>query len=161
MDLQRHLGHLWNQPADRETIGADGQVLVRQHVFQFQAVHDREGPLQQGLRYFESDEIVVLLRRIAVFRHLRHVEPELGFQMRGLVLGIADGLAKPRAQLRILDGHRLVDRRVAGDVRRVVRQSAQGEGVLVNILTLAQQLEHEVAAADVVHQIAELRAAEG
>ena len=49
MDLQRHLGHLRNQPADRETVGADGQVFVCQHVFQFQSIHHREGPLQQGL----------------------------------------------------------------------------------------------------------------
>src|SRR6185369_17810765 len=54
-----------------------------------------------------------------------------------------------------------VDRGMAGDVRGIMRQRAQGEGVLVNILTLAQQFQHEVAAANVMHQIAELYAAEG
>ena len=118
MGLQRDLGHLRNQPADRETIRADGQILVGKHVFQFHSVDHGKDPLQQGLGHLESDEIVVLLRRVTILRHLRHVEPELSFQMCGLVLGIADRLAKLRAQLRILDGDRLVDRRVAGDVRR-------------------------------------------
>ena len=108
----------------------------------------------------ESDEIVVLLRGITILRHLHRVEPELGFQVRGLVLGIADGLAKLRPQLRILDRDRLVDRRVAGDVGRIVRQGAQREGVLVGILALAQQFTNKVAAADVVHQVAEFPAAE-
>ena len=58
--------------------------------------------------------------------------------MRRLVLRIADGLAKLRAQLGILDSDRLVDRGVPGDIRRVVRQGAQGEGVFVDVLALEQ-----------------------
>ena len=54
----------------------------------------------------------------------------------------------------------LVDRRVAGDIRRIVRQGAQREGVLVDILAFEQQLANKVSAADVMHQVAEFPAAE-
>ena len=64
-------------------------------------------------------------------------------------------------QLGILDGDRLIDGGMSGDIGRVVRESAKGEGVFVDILAFEQQLAHEVAAADVVHQAAEFRAAEG
>src|SRR5581483_5935066 len=46
------------------------------------------------------------------------------------------------------------------DIRRIVRQRAQSEGVLVGILGLEQQLANEVAATDVMHQVAEFPAAE-
>ena len=58
------------------------------------------------------------------------------------------------------DGDGLVDRRVAGDIRRIVRQGSQREGVLVDILAFEQQLANKVSAADVVHQVAEFSAAE-
>src|ERR1019366_5225619 len=74
--------------------------------------------------------------------------------------GIPDRLAKLRAQFRILDRYRLVDRRVARDIRRIVRQCSQRECVLVDILAFEQQLANEVSAADVVHQVAKFRAAE-
>ncbi len=58
------------------------------------------------------------------------------------------------------NGDRLIDGRVTGDVRRIVRQGAQCEGVLVDILAFEQQLADEVSAADVMHQVAEFPAAE-
>jgi hypothetical protein len=136
--LQCDLGHLWNQPADRVTIRADRQILVSEHVFQLHPVPDGKDPLQQGLRHLEPDEVVVVLRRITILRNLYHVESELRFQMGCLVLRITDRLAKLRSQLGILDGDCLVDCRVAGDVRRVVRQGAQREGVLLDILAFEQ-----------------------
>src|SRR5205807_57991 len=53
-----------------------------------------------------------------------------------------------------------IDGRMPRDVRRIVGESAQREGVLVHIPAFEQKLAHEVAAAYVVHQITELRAAE-
>ena len=49
MGLQRDLGHLRNQPADRETIRAHRQILVSKHIFQLHSVDHGEDPLQQGL----------------------------------------------------------------------------------------------------------------
>ena len=49
MGLQRDLGHLRDQPADGETIGADGEVLMGKHIFQLQSVDHGEDSLEQGL----------------------------------------------------------------------------------------------------------------
>ena len=77
---ERDLGHLRNQPADGKTIRTHREVLVGEHVFQFDSVHDGEDPLQQWFGHLESNEIVVLLRRITIFCDLHGVEPEFGFQ---------------------------------------------------------------------------------
>src|SRR6202158_2569680 len=132
-----------------------------QYVFQLQSVHNGESPLQQRLGHLESDEIVILLRRITILRHLHHIESELRLQMRGAILRVPHGITVLRPQLGILDGNSLVDGRMAGDIRSIVRERTQGEGVLVRILALQYQLSNEVTAADVVHQIAEFHAAKG
>jgi len=80
--------------------------------------------------------------------------------MRGVVFRVFDGIAVLRPKLGILNSNGLIDCRMSGDVRSIVRKRAQREGVLVGILTLQQELSHKVTAANVVHQIAEFHAAE-
>jgi hypothetical protein len=133
---------------------------VGQHVFQLHSIHDGEDPFQQGFGHLKADEIVVLLRSVPILRDLDSVEAEFCFQVSRLVLGIADGLAIFRAEFGILDGDCLINRGVAGDIRCIVRQGAKRKGVLVNILTLEQQLANEVSAANVVHEVAEFLTAE-
>jgi len=86
-----------------------------------------ESPLQQRLGHLEPDEIVILLRRVAILGHLHRVEPEFRLQMRGVVLRVPNGIAEFGPQLRILDGNGLVDGRMAGDVRGIVRKRDQRE----------------------------------
>lgn len=138
MRLERHLGHFWDQTADREPIGPYGKILVRQHIFQLQAVHDWKNSIEQWLGHLKPNEIVALLRCITIFRDLHHVELELGFQMRGLVLRIFDGVTELRTQFRILDCDGLVDSRAAGNIGRIMCESAQREGILVGVLALDQ-----------------------
>ncbi len=78
--------------------------------------------------------------------------------MRRLILRVPDGLTKLGPQLRILNRYRMVHRRVAGNIRGIVRQRTQGEGVLIGVLAVLQHLEDEVSTADVVHQIAKFHA---
>ena len=160
MHLERHLGHLWNHPAGKETIGSNRQVFVRQHVLQLQPVNHQEDPFQQWFRDLETYEVVVLLRRIAILCDLQGVESELRLQMRRGVLGIANGVAIFRAQLRIMERDRLVDRRVAIDVRDIVRERAQRKGIFVGILAFSHQLQNKVPGADVMGQVAEVLVAE-
>ncbi len=108
----------------------------------------------------ESNEIVVLLRRITILRDLHRIEAELCFQVCRPVLGIPNRLAIFRPQLRVLDRDGRVDCRVASDIRCIMRQCAQREGVLVDILTFEHQFTNEVSAANVMHQVAELFTAE-
>src|ERR1700720_3169109 len=49
---------------------------------------------------------------------------------------------------------------MAVDIRDVVCESADCKGVFVGILALEQQFANEISAANVVHQVAEFRAAE-
>ncbi len=104
---------------------------------------------------------MILLRRVTLLGHLCHVEAEFCANMGGLVLRVQNNRTKLRAKLRISNCNCLVHRRVPCDVRCVVRQCAQRKGVLVGILTLFDEFEHEVAAAHIVHQVAELLIAEG
>src|SRR6266568_125474 len=103
---------------------------------------------------------MILLRRVALLGDLRHVEAELGSYVRRLVLRIEYGRAELHAQLRIYDSDGLVDRRVAGYVGSVMRQRAKRECIFVDIVALAQEFEDEIAAANVMDQIAEFFAAE-
>ncbi len=81
--------------------------------------------------------------------------------MRGVVVFILDGISEFGAKLGILNGNRGVDDGMAGDIRGVVSERAEGERVFIRILALREKLADEVAAANVVNQIAEFDAAEG
>src|SRR5208337_640319 len=156
---QGDLSHLWNHAADGIAIGTDSEIFMCQDLFQLQAIDDGECALEKWLGNLESDEIVILLRRITVFGDLHHVEAELRFEMGGMVFCIPDGLSILGAQLWVLEGNGLIDGGMAGYIRGIVRERAEGEGVLISILALRQQLADEIAATNVVDQITELHAA--
>src|SRR5580698_3269848 len=80
--------------------------------------------------------------------------------MRALVLRITDRVAKFSAQLWILDRYGLVDCGMTGVISRIVRESAERKGVLVDILAFAQHFADEISAAYVVNKIAEILTAE-
>jgi hypothetical protein len=50
---------------------------------------------------------------------------------------------------------------MAGDIRGIVRERTEREGIFIGILTLQQQLSNEVAAANAVHQITEFHTPKG
>ena len=91
------------------------------HIFQLQSVHKREDPLPQRFGDLESNEVVILLRGVPVFRDLYRVKSKLCFQMGGLVLRIAYRFAKLRSQFGILNRDRLIHRGVTSNVRCVMR----------------------------------------
>ena len=160
MHLERDLGHLRNQTTNGKAIRTNRQILMREHVFQLQSVDNRKYPIEQRLRDFETYEVVILFRRITILCHLQCIESKLGLQMRGRVVGIAYGSAIFGSQFWIVDGNSLIDGWVAVDVGRIVRQRAQGKGILVRVLAFAHQLDNEVPAAHIMHQVAEVLVAE-
>jgi hypothetical protein len=86
----------------------------------------------------EPDEIVITRRSIVALRHLRHIETEFGLQMCRRVVRVSDLIAILGAQLRIFHGYRAIDGdRMAVIIRGVVRQSAQCEGQLIQVLSAA------------------------
>ena len=53
----------------------------------------------------------------------------------------------------------MVDSGMAGNIRSIMGQGAEGKGVLVGIAALRQQFTNEIPGANVMHQIAEFDAA--
>src|ERR1700731_440956 len=160
MSLQSHLCHFGNQAADSPTIRTNCEIFVTDHIFHLQSISDRKGSFHHRFRHFEPDEIMVLLRRVAILCHLRHVKPEFGFQVSCLILGIQDKLAKLLPQLWILDRHRLIDGRMSSDIGGIVGECPESEGILVYIVTLPEKLDNEISGTNVVRKIAKFLAAE-
>jgi len=89
-----------------------------------------ESALEKRLGDLESDEIVILLRRITVLRYLHHVESELRLEVRGMIFRILDGMPYFARSLDI--GGRRNSLRLDGRrCRKHSAQERQGEGVLV------------------------------
>ena len=68
--FESDLSHLRNDTAYSETIGTNCQILVLEHVFQFQTIYNRKDPLQQRHRDLEADKIVILAWRITILGDL-------------------------------------------------------------------------------------------
>ena len=81
--------------------------------------------------------------------------------MRKGIVRIRDPLSEFQAELRVQHRHRYVHgHAMAVIVARVVRQRSQRKCILVDVLRLSNQVQNEVAAADVMRQIAVELAAE-
>src|ERR1043166_9906987 len=109
MSTQRDFGHLRDHAADRKSVRTYREILMSKNVFHLQAVNDRKGPFHQRCRHLKADEVVILLRGVAILGHLHHVESKLRLQMSGVVLCVSNGTTVLCAQLRTLDGDTLVD----------------------------------------------------
>ena len=120
-----------------------------------------EGAFQNFFGYLKTDEVVIRLGGVVAARHLQDVEAELHSQVRSGIVGIGDRSPEFPGQLGVFERHRTVHGNpVALGVGGVVGQSAQREGILVEVLRFANHVEHKIAAAHIVHQIAEEFAAE-
>src|SRR5580698_7790746 len=93
---------------------------------------------------------------VASFGNLQHVESEFSFQMRQRIFIVSDSIAVLAAEFGIEQRHREV---CAGAmtfvVRGVMRQGAERERVLVQVLRIAQQRRDKISTAHVVNQVAE------
>jgi len=57
-------------------------VFVQEHVFQFQPISLVERLIENRAGNFESDEIVIAVRRVTLASDLENVEPKFGLHMR-------------------------------------------------------------------------------
>jgi hypothetical protein len=148
---QGDLSHLRNDAADCISIGADREILMRQDIFEPQSIDDGKRAFEKGHGDLKADEIVILMRGISILRHLHHVKAELRLEMRGMIFCVSNGIPVLGAKFRVLEGNGQIDGGMSDDIRGVVCQSTEGEGVLVGILALQEQLSDEIAAANVVN----------
>ena len=100
--------------------------------------------------------------REAVMRNLVDVEGELGLDVGMLPFAEGDDRAIFRGQLGKLDRHGAIGGLgVADVVADVMGKRPNGKGKLVGVLGIAEEIDDEVAGADVVGQVREERVAEG
>jgi len=98
-----------------------------------------EGALEHRPRHLEADEVVVGLGGVASPGHLEHVEGELRLEVGGRLVLVGHLVPVLLAQLGVEQGHGAIDAQaVAAGVGGVVGESAQREGVRVDVLRLFQ-----------------------
>ena len=152
---------LRNRLADRVAVRADREILGHEHLVHLQAVDVEEGALEHRLRDLKADEALIHVRDIGAARRLDDVERELDHHVIGRRVRIGDDVAELGAKFWKHQRDRAVHRLGMADVvGGVVRERAEREGVLVDVVRLAQHRLDEIAGAHVVQQVAEEVAAE-
>ena len=147
--------------ADSEAVGANRQVLGREHILHLEPVRVPERALEDALGHLEPDEPPVHDRQVLAADRARDIERELDDDVLLRSLRVRHPITELPLQLRI--HHRDGPIRgfgMAGVVGRVVRQRAKRKGIFVRVRRLAQKRFDEVARAHVVHQVAEELVAE-
>ena len=141
---------------DVDAAAASGGEVFAQPV----GLVESEGKLARG--HLKTDVAQVVDGREAVMSDLVDVEGELGLDVLVLALGITDGVAVFHAELGELDGDGAVGGlRMPDGVADVVRQGADGEGELVGVAGVAEEVDHKVAGPHVVSEVGEEPVAEG
>src|SRR5207253_5104026 len=116
--------------------------------------------LQQRRSYFEADEVMVSVRRITVLCHLGHVESEFGADVRLRIISVSDLVSILDTKFGEFQSYHLVDHGMASVVGRVMRERSQGESIFVDVGRFTQKGAHEISAAHVMQQVAEVFLAE-
>ena len=156
-----HSRHARNDRPDRIPVGPEREGHISEHVFHFDAVRIQEGALQQVPGYLKTDEAPIPVRRVSPRRYLEHVEAELRSDVRNRIVPIGHVPSVFPAQRGIQYRHRAVgSNAVPLGIGGIVFQRAQSECIFVQVLRFADQFRDEIAAADVMGEIAEKAAAE-
>ena len=92
-----------------------------------------KGALKQWLGDRKADEVVVLLRRVAIARNFDNIEAELGLQMRGWVVVIGHDVAELIAKFWVFLPGGQIHCRVAVIVGGVVSERSESKGQLINV----------------------------
>ncbi len=109
----------------------------------------------------KTDEAVIPVRRVSPRRYLEHIEAEFGPDVSDRIVPIGHIISVFPPQLRIQHRHRAISgNTVSLGIGGIVFQRAQSECIFVEVLRFADQGHDEIAAADVMREIAEKVAAE-
>src|SRR5713226_3040218 len=145
-----------NDGADSVAVRADDIVEVAEKRPERHGVDFLKGALQQGCGHLETNEIMIIVRRVPLLGDLEDVKAEFRSQMRSRIVFVGRHVGVLLAERGIEYRHSPVHgHSMAVAIRGVVRQSAERECVFIQVLRIADQRLDEVAAANVVHQIAE------
>ena len=135
-------------------------VFVHEYVLQLKAIGLPKGLLENRAGNFETDEVVIAVWSEALPRDFEHVESKFSFHMCEPVVLKRNAVAVflPEAGIQNRNGS-VGTEAMTVVVRGVMRERTEGESVLVGIFGVSQQRLDEIAAADVMREVAEKGAA--
>src|SRR6516225_2810625 len=154
-----HLCHFWDYTADAKSVSLNCQIIKPEQFVRLDAVRIKEATLKQRLGNLESDEIVILLRNVALLGDLHDIEAELGFQVGVAVVFVSDYRTIFGAQLGIDGSHPCIDCWMAPGVGSVMAECPQGKGKLIDIAGIPQHDGDEISRAHIMEIIGEFVAA--
>ena len=155
-------GDVGKELPNSAAIDAYGGFFAADDVREVEAVGLVEGCSEQGHGDFEADVLEICGGREVAFAELIDVEGELGLDVRVGALGVIDGGTVLLFKAGEFYGDGVVDGVAVSDgVAYVMRQRADGEGEVVDVLGVAEEVANKVAGADVVGEIGEESVREG
>ena len=156
-----HSRHARNDRPDGIPVGSEREGHISEHILHFDAIRIQERALQHVPGYLKTDEAPIPVRRVSPRRDLEHVEAELRPDVRHRIIPIGHITSVFPPQLGIQHRHRAIGgNAVPLGIGGIVFQRAQSERIFVEVLRFADQRRDEIAAADVMREIAEKAAAE-
>src|SRR4029077_4425548 len=145
-----------NELADVVAVRVERFVFVDKHVLQLEAIGLAKGLVENSAGNFKSDEVVIAVWSVAFPRDFEYVKSKFGLHMPQPAVLIGNAVAELLPQAGIQNRNSSVSAEaVTVVVRRVMRKRAGGESVLIEIFRIPQQREDEIAAADVMREVAE------
>ena len=153
----------WDEGMHGEAVGTDVDAAASRtgEIFA-QAVSLVIGERKLAQRHFKSNMAQIVDRGDAVMHDLVDVECELGLDMLVLSLGVGHNLAVFCAQLWELNGDREIGGlRMTHRVSNVMGERADGEGKLIGVARVAEEVDDEIPGADIVGEVGERFVAKG
>ena len=155
-------GDVGKEVPDGSAVDKNGGFFAANDVRKVEAVGFVEGGSEQGHGDFEADVLEVCGGREVTFAELINVEGELGLDVRVRSLGVIDDGTVLLFKAGEFYGDGVInDVAVAYGVAYVMRQRANGEGEVVDVLGVAEEVANKVAGANVVSEIGEESVTEG
>jgi len=99
---------------------------------------------------------MISLGRITLLGYLRDVKSEFRADVRLRIVFVGHAFAVSSLELWIIDSDGPVYVRMPLGVRGVVRKGSQRKRVFIRVLRILEQVDNEVSAADVMHEIAKM-----
>jgi hypothetical protein len=155
-------GDVGKEVPDGAAVDTKGGLFAADDVREVEAVGLVKGGSEQRHGDFEADVLEVCGGREVAFAELINVEGELSLDMRVRSLGVIDDGTILLFKAGEFYGDGVVDDIAVSDgVTDVVRERADGEGEVVDVLGVEEKAANKVAGADVVSEIGEESVTEG
>src|SRR5260370_30135915 len=149
-----------NELADIAAVRVESFVFAHQHIFQLEPIRLPKSLFRDWSGNVWTEEVVRAVRSVAFPRDFKNVKAKFGFHMCKPVVFKRNGVAEFLPEARIQERNGSIDAQaVSVIVRGVMGERADSESVRIEIFRLAQQSLDEIAATDIMREVAEKGAA--